>query len=116
VSEQALVIISDPDDAKHAEINFAESVPKAAKLVETLLEAGFDQARIRVFVGGEIGMHVRQRPVVTFVDGTESSEPAIESDGVSPTVSAAIDSPKQELAAELYAKNGVRFSAAFRPA
>ena len=81
MTDQALVIVSDPDDAKHAEINFVESVPKA-RLVETLLEAGFDQTRIRVFVGGEMVMQVRQRPIVTLVDDNESSEPALETDSV----------------------------------
>lgn len=116
MTDQALVIVSDPDDAKHAEINFAESVPKAARLVETLLEAGFDQTRIRVFVGGEMVMQVRQRPIVTLVDDNESSEPALETDSVPVTSSTDGKSPKLELATEPYAQNGVRFSAAFRPA
>ena len=55
MSDQIMVIVSDLDNDKHAEINVIEGVQKAARLVEALLEAGFDQARIRVFVGGEMG-------------------------------------------------------------
>ncbi len=89
---------------------------KAARVVETLLEAGFDQARIRVFVGGEMGMQVRHRPVVALVVDHEDSEPALD-DGmgkVAATSETEAESPKQEVAAELYQQNGRRFSAAFR--
>jgi len=118
VSDQVMVIVSDLDNGKQAEINVVESVPKAARLIETLLEAGFDQARIRVFVGGEMGMQVRQRPVVALVADNENPEPALD-DGVGKaavTSDTKAESPKQEVAAELYQQNGRRFSAAFRPA
>jgi hypothetical protein len=118
VSDQVVVIVSDLDDAKHAQINVVESVPKAARLVETLLEAGFDQSRIRVFVGGEMGMEVRQRPIVTLGGDDKDSEPVIDDgvDKLTVTSSTEAESPKQKVAAELYQQNGVRFSAAFRPA
>ena len=69
MSEQVMVIVADLDDPKHGEINVVESVHKGARLVETLLEAGFDQARIRVFSGAEMDMRVRHRPVVALVGG-----------------------------------------------
>jgi hypothetical protein len=113
-----MVIVSDLDNDKRAEINVIESVPKAARLVETLLEAGFDQSRIRVFVGGEMGMRVRQRPVVALVADDEDSEPALDNGVGKAAVTSDIEvaSPKQEVAPELYQQNGRRFSAAFRPA
>ncbi len=61
MSEQVMVIVADLDDPKHGEINVVESVHKGARLVETLLEAGFDEARIRVFSGAEMDMRVRHR-------------------------------------------------------
>ena len=45
MSEAVIVVVSDLDDAKHGEINVVENLQKAARLVETLLEAGFDQTR-----------------------------------------------------------------------
>src|SRR5436190_24330778 len=67
--EQVMVIVADPDDPKHGEINVVENAQKGARLVETLLEAGFDQARIRVYSGAEMDMRVRHRPVVALVSG-----------------------------------------------
>jgi hypothetical protein len=113
-----MVIVSDFDNANHAEINNVGSLPKAAKLVETMLEAGFDQARIRVFVGEEMAVTVRQRPVVALVVDDES-EPDLDDDGVDKIAVAASppgESPKQTVAAEPYQKNGEQFSKAFRPA
>ncbi len=72
MSEQVMVIVADLDDPKHGEINVVESVHKGARLVETLLEAGFDQARIRVFSGAEMDMRVRHRPVVALVGGVRT--------------------------------------------
>jgi len=116
VSDQIMVIVSDLDNDKHAEINVIEGVQKAARLVEALLEAGFDQARIRVFVGGEMGMQVRHRPVVALVADDEGSKSAPD-DGVGKSAATSdteAESPKHEVAAELYQQNGRRFSAAFR--
>ncbi len=116
MSDQVMVIVSGLANDKHAEINVIEGVQKAARLVEALLEAGFDQARIRVFVGGEMGMQVRHRPVVALVADEEGSKSAPD-DGVGKSAATSeteAESPKQEVAAELYQQNGRRFSAAFR--
>jgi len=120
MSEQVMVIVSDLDDAKHGEINVVESLPKAARLVETMLEAGFDQARIRVYAGAEMDMKVRQRPVVALVAGDQSADDESDTDdgagkrGV--TSSTKAEARKEEVLNEPYEKNGVRFSKAFRPA
>ncbi len=118
MSDQVMVIVSDLDNDKHAEINVVESVHKGARLVETLLEAGFDQARIRVFVGGEMGMKVRQRPVVALVADGEDPGPALDDrpSQAAAKAGAGTEPPKQEAAPPLYQQNGLRFSAAFRPA
>src|SRR2546425_6743732 len=98
-----MVIVSDLDNDKHAEINVIEGVQKAARLVEALLEAGFDQARIRVFVGGEVGMQVRHRPVVALLADAEGSKSApYDGVGKSAATSDTDDgTPNQAVAAEL---------------
>jgi hypothetical protein len=114
-----MVIVSDPDDAKHGEINVVETPQKAARLVETLLEAGFDQARIRVFTGAEMDMRVRHRPVVALVTGDESANHEETEEAESRPVATATkaESHKEALpASEPYQQNGQKFSAAFRPA
>ena len=125
MSESVMVIVADLDDVKHGEINVVESPQKAARLVETLLEAGFDQGRIRVFSGGEMDMRVRHRPVVALVSGIEAEA----SVGTEPEASAGLE---PEAAAEQpvesgtkadtrkeaieYQRNGQKFSTQFRPA
>ncbi len=120
MSEQVMVIVSDLDDAKHGEINVVESLPKAARLVETMLEAGFDQARIRVYTGAEMDMKVRQRPVVALVAGDEIDEPSPHGDdGAGKRTETSGTKPEsrgEEVTAEPYEKNGVRFSTAFKSA
>jgi hypothetical protein len=128
MSESVMVIVADLDDAKHGEINVVESPQKAARLVETLLEAGFEQGRIRVFSGGEMDMRVRHRPVVAFVSGEDSAESAPEgakreqsvasgTKAETPVASGAkAESRKDAVSAELYQQNGQKFSTAFRPA
>jgi hypothetical protein len=120
MSEAVIVIVSDLDDAKHGEINVVENLQKAARLVETLLEAGFDQTRVRVFSGEELDMRVRHRPVVALVTGDQPADGSSEANDhhekqpISSSNKA--ESRKQEAAANLYERNGVRFSTAFRPA
>ena len=118
MSDSVMVIVSDLDDAKHGEINVVESPQKAARLVETLLEAGFDQGRIRVFNGGEMDMRVRHRPIVAFVTGEEAEESApADSAAEQPVASSTkAETRKEAIAADLYQRNGQKFSTAFRPA
>ena len=118
MSESVMVIVADLDDAKHGEINVVESAQKAARLVETLLEAGFDQERIRVFTGAEMDMRVRHRPVVAFVSGEEPAESEQEASAAEQPVASATkaESRKEAVAPELYQRNGQKFSTAFRPA
>ncbi len=61
---KAIVLVADRDDAKHGEITVVDDLRKAERLVETLLEAGFNQERIQVFVGNSLGM-LPSSPTVT---------------------------------------------------
>jgi hypothetical protein len=118
MSAHVIVIVSDLDDAKHGEINMVESIPQALTLIETLLGAGFDQTRIRVFEGAEMDMRVRERPLVTLVaDGTGELPPGAD-EGVDESAvrfTARAATHKEEIAVEPYTKDGMRFRAAFRP-
>lgn len=120
MSDSVMVIVADLDDAKHGEINVVESPQKAARLVETLLEAGFDQGRIRVFSGGEMDMRIRHRPVVALVSDSEAEEGAArepEATAEPPVASdTKAEASEEAIAAELYQRNGQKFSNSFRPA
>ena len=129
---KVIVLISDLDDAKHGEISIVENAQKAARLVETLLEAGFEQERIRIFAGAEMEMQVTHRPVVALMGvdidedehGSGRHEPRREREDaptdktgepveVAPQVKAEL---VEEAAAVPFVKDGVRFSSLFRPA
>jgi hypothetical protein len=70
MDETIIVLVSDKDDSKHGEISILDDPQKAERLVETLLEAGFDESRIRVFNGRSSEFEVNHRPVVALVDGS----------------------------------------------
>jgi hypothetical protein len=77
VSEKIIVLVSDSGDSKHGEISIVEDPRKAEKLVEMLLEAGFEQERIRVFSGRQSDFQVSQRPIVELVSEGEEEEPRV---------------------------------------
>ncbi len=110
-----IVVVSDQDDAKRGEITVTDNPDRAANLVETLLEAGFDQARIRMYSGDQTEMRVTTRPVVALVDERSPSTaakgtPAVEA--VAPRETARKASAAK---ATPFVKDGVRFSSLFRP-
>ncbi len=70
MDETIIVLVSDKDDSKHGEISILDGPQKAERLVETLLEAGFDESRIRVFNGRSSEFQISHRPVVAMVDGS----------------------------------------------
>ncbi len=110
MSTKVIVMVSDRDNAKRGEITVVDHPRTAAHLVETLLEAGFQQEQIKLYSGDETEMRVSSRPIVALVDG--SSTPAAR-ESVEPY------EPARESADEKatpFVKNGVRFSSLFRPA
>lgn len=76
-SEKIIVLVSDRDDNKHGEVSVLEDPQKAERLVETLIEAGFDQERIRVFSGRQNEFQISQRPVVALVEDGEDGATAV---------------------------------------
>ena len=139
MTNKVIVMVSDLDDASHGEINVMESPEHAARFVETLLESGFEQERVRVFGGDELQMQVHHRPVVNLLTGARGGQkeeaPKQEAPAQAPEpqqerveVAAAKTAPVaanvashakavlEEIAAQPFVRNGVRFSSQFRPA
>src|SRR6185295_13981875 len=56
------------------EINVMEDPEQAARFVESLLESGFEQERVRVFGGDELQMQVHHRPVVNLLTGARGGQ------------------------------------------
>ncbi len=110
MSTKVIVMVSDRDDAKRGEITVAENPRMAAHLVETLLEAGYQQEQIKLYSGDEAEMRISSRPRVELVDGssTPKARESIES------YETARESADEE--ATPFVKDGVRFSSLFRPA
>ncbi len=76
MSTKVILLVSDPDDPKHGEVKLLDDPETAERVVETLLEAGFEQERIRVFTGTETTVVVTHRPVVTLMSGeAEQAQP-----------------------------------------
>lgn len=125
MSSRTLVVVYEQNDEKRGEITIVENALKAARLVETLLEAGFERDRIRIFTGGEMSMQVTHRPVVALVEGGDSpsAEPSeTATEAVPKTTKAEVEAEAVLVKASAKDANaplirdGVRFSQAFRPA
>lgn len=137
MSNKVIVMVSDLDDASHGEINILDGPEAAVQFVETLLESGFEQERVRVFGGDELQMQVSHRPVVSLIVGNsrgrkEEAPREEEAAAVAPqeqhqeqhqeqvaasrNVAARAKAVMEEVAAQPFVRNGVRFSSQFRPA
>ncbi len=117
-----IVLVADRDDPRHGEVTVLADGRKAERLVETLLEAGFERERIRIFSGAELDVQVTQRPVVSLVaDGAAGSPDADEAEAeeaiAAQEETAGSEEEEEEKApAEAVVQNGVRFSSLFRSA
>lgn len=128
MAHNVIVLVSDLDNAIRGELNVLESVEEATRLVETLIESGFEQERIRVFLGDEMQMEIRHRPVVSLASdsvgqATKEAAQAKEEEG-SPAPKE--ESPRAATArtaslvldgvtSEPFTRNGKRFSTMFGP-
>ncbi len=68
MSEEFVLVVSDESDGKQGEISVVDTAQETERLVETLLESGIDQNRIRVFAGAEAEFETVYRPVVNLFD------------------------------------------------
>jgi hypothetical protein len=111
-----IVLVADPEDRNRGEITVLDNPRKAEVLVETLLKAGFDQERIRLFSGSRAHVQVSTRPQVALMnEGAPSA--AVAAPPVEETI--APEPVAWKAAAEQpapFIKDGVRFSSLFRPA
>ena len=85
MTAKVIVFVADRGDQRFGEVSVFDSSGEAERLVETLLEAGYDQQRIHVFSGAEMEARVSHRPVVALVTGdqeevSESAAPNILAD------------------------------------
>ncbi len=73
MSDKFVLVVSDEKDNKHGEISVLDSALETERLVETLLEAGIGQERIRVLAGSEAEFLTTYRPVVGLFDRPNES-------------------------------------------
>ena len=129
MSSSVIVVVTDLDNSSHGEINVVGSSEEAAQLVETLIESGYDQSRVRVFAADEFEISVYHKPVVALTTpaeadeaeqpkATDNSEEADQEEEGAQLVGAesAAALLTAEDASEPYVRNGVRFSTQFTPA
>lgn len=110
MSSKVVVMVVDPEEPRRGQITVTDGPVEAARLAETLLESGTDQAQIRIFTALEVRMIVRQRPVVSLVGGqatvaeaSQANEPAASGE----------DGAEDETPTP-FVQNGVRFSSLFK--
>ncbi len=111
-----IIIVSDQEDAKRGEITVTDNPRTAAHLVETLLESGFDQERIRLFSGDRTEMRVTTRPVVALVDERSPSTAPKGTPRVETAAPRETARETSEAGATPFVKDGVKFSSLFRAA
>ena len=112
MSDRIIVLVSGLDDASHGEVSILENADQAARFVETLLESGFEQERVRIFGGDELQMQVHHRPVVSLLNQNPSKNGSGQKDDLVQS-EAALQSDVEE---EALVQKGVRFSSLFKPA
>ena len=106
-----VVLVSDHNDPGRGEITLLDDPRDAERMIEELLEAGYEQERIRVFDALEVEMQVRHRPVVSLFRPQPEPAFAAGEDGVE-----ADGADGEEAEGTPFVRNGVRFSSLFRPA
>ncbi len=117
MSDRFVLVVSDENDRKHGEISVLDTAHETERLVETLLEAGFDQERIRVLTGSEAEFVTTYRPVVSLADeANQTTNPARSaSDPVEPE-STEIEAETEAEAGEVHSGNVSSVSSLFRSA
>lgn len=109
-----IVMVVDPENPKRGEITIMDEPKEAARFAESLLLAGLEQDRIRVFAAAEVQVSVTHRPVVTLVAPTASPQPTPSQASDGDTTGDQEAEPHTEEPTP-FVQNGVRFSSLFRP-
>ncbi len=115
MSDKFVLVVSDESDRKHGVISVLDTAHETERLVETLLEAGSDHERIRVFTGSEAEFATTYRPVVSLADeANQTAEPARPASDHGEPVATEIEAETEVEAVE--AHNGSSKSSLFRSA
>lgn len=130
MANSVMVMILDQDNSKHGEVKLLSGPEEAARHIQSLIESGFEQNRIRAFYADRMEMQVSHRPVVALVGAERSvaAEPETVSNDdnidlrtaepvlVSAGAASARSEIRREVAPQPFVRDGVRFSSLFRPA
>ncbi len=73
-AQKIILFVADPADPNMGELMIIDGGKKAESTIEGLLEAGYDQERMRVFSGTPSEVIVNHRPVVTLADSGKSQD------------------------------------------
>lgn len=118
MADKVIVIVSDEQDSRRGQVTVVDNPRTATHLVETLLEAGYQRERIRLFNGDQTAIRVTQRSVVAMVADESAhigaASPAADEAPRAPEAGTASQAREEE--ATPFMKNGVRFSSLFRTA
>ena len=109
MADEFLVFVADEEAQERGDIRFFTDATAAAGHAESLLEAGYDQSRIRVFSAKEMDVHVTHRPVVSFVGGADNGA---SQDSEAPEKTPADDDEGEGEMAGV--KDGIRLSSLFK--
>jgi len=116
MDRSVIVMVADPEDRKRGEITVMSDPREAARYAESLLIAGLEQDRIRVFTASEVQVSVTHRPVVTLVaPGSESSGSEAQGPGQEAPPAEGEAAGEEAREPTPFVQNGVRFSSLFRP-
>ena len=118
MTAQFLVVLVDDKDPERGELRLVDGPADVARYVETLLEGGHGQERIRVFEAAELHLEVNYRPVVSL--GVDSAPAAVPTGAPPQTDEPVEDEGEQQADGDDSTeaqgmRNGVRFSELFRP-
>ena len=73
MASRYLLFLADDEAPERGEISFFDDADEAAGHAESLLEAGYEQDRIRIFGSDEVEIYVTQKPVVSFAGADNST-------------------------------------------
>ena len=79
MAANTIVMVLDADDQKRGEMHVLGTSHEAERLVESLLESGLPQDRLRVFSADLMQMTVVSKPIVSFT--AQPAQPAGVSNG-----------------------------------
>lgn len=113
MASRYLLFLADEKERERGDISFFDDAQEAAGHAESLLEAGYEQDRIRIFNSDEMDVQVTHKPVVslTGADGvaSETSEA-----GASPEADSDDDGDDDGKSEVAGVKDGVRLSSLFK--